>query len=427
MGLYETEMVIACKDDDQKELIKNMLKARGEIVDIDRNGDLIVRTDEETADEISNLISEKYEDIEFSTSLVESEDEDDEDLDEETADEDYTIRIVNENDEEDEDLDEETADEDYTIRIVNENDEEDDEDYDDEDYDDEDYDDEDEAAEKFREQKKKACHEAVDKVFRNIVKDIALDEEVIEDLRSLFSAALEQRAEDIAEDLVQDIQDDIEMIVAERIQDIQEQAEQELLTITENIDKYLSYAAKEWLSENKLEVQDGIKVSMAESLISSLKGTLIEHNIAFDDEIDVSDAMIEKIDEQENEIEALQEQLNEYESKLKYIKGKEIIESIAENSGMTETQKERFINLVESTVPFTDSDSYERRVTKIRDMILAEDDTSYNSSYMNEDDSYDDNDNSYTGRYITENTPLHEMSDTDRKQKYLDYLGKSRF
>lgn len=391
MGLYETEMVIACKDDDQKELIKNMLKARGETVDIDRNGDLVVRTDEETADEISNLISEKYEDAIFHTSLVESDEEDDED----------------DESEDDEELEE--ADED--------------------DEDDEDYDDEDEAAEKFREQKKRACHEAVDKVFRNIVKDIALDEEVIEDLRSLFSAALEQRAEDIAEDLVQDIQDDIEMIVAERIQDIQEQAEQELLTITENIDKYLSYAAKEWLSENKLEVQDGIKVSMAESLISSLKGTLIEHNVSFDEEMNVSDAMLEKIDEQENEIEALQEQLNEYESELEYIRGKEIVESIADNSGMTETQKERFINLVESTVPFTDSDSYERRVTKIRDMILAEDNTSYSSSYINEEDSYDDDDDddSYTGRYITENTPLHEMSDTDRKQKYLDYLGKSRF
>ena len=65
---------------------------------------------------------------------------------------------------------------------------------------------------------------------------------------------------------------------------LEETVAEKLETITENVDKYLDYVVSEWMSENEIAIESGIKVEMAESLMSGLKNLFVEHNVSVDEE-----------------------------------------------------------------------------------------------------------------------------------------------
>jgi Mg/Co/Ni transporter MgtE len=67
-------------------------------------------------------------------------------------------------------------------------------------------------------------------------------------------------------------------------QEMQESVDSTVNTIIENLDSYLDYVVEEWMKENELAIEAGIKVEMAESLMNGLKELFEEHNIEVDDE-----------------------------------------------------------------------------------------------------------------------------------------------
>ena len=99
--------------------------------------------------------------------------------------------------------------------------------------------------------------------------------------------------------------------VAEMKEEVQKQYEVSLTEevanlkseLTERVDSYLEYVAQEWLTENQLSVEHGLKTEMTESFLTGMKSLFEEHYVTIPEEkYDVLNSMVEKLDEMEDKL-----------------------------------------------------------------------------------------------------------------------------
>ena len=117
----------------------------------------------------------------------------------------------------------------------------------------------------------------VESSIESIIEGENLSEEFKSKISLVFEAALNEevnkRTETIREELTKSLDESLEEAVTEKLD-----------TVTENVDKYLDYVVSEWMSENEIAIESGIKVEMAESLMSGLKNLFVEHNVSVSEE-----------------------------------------------------------------------------------------------------------------------------------------------
>jgi hypothetical protein len=135
--------------------------------------------------------------------------------------------------------------------------------------------------------------------------------------------------------------------------------------MVENVDKYLSYAVEEWVEENKVAIDSGLKVEMAEELISGLKG-LFEANY-----IDIPEAKIDVVAEMTDKVEELEAKLNETVEKNRELKEKNTALKIQTafieaTEGLAETQVEKLRALSEG-VSYDSAKDFKNKLTVIKE------------------------------------------------------------
>ena len=148
-----------------------------------------------------------------------------------------------------------------------------------------------------------------------------------------------------------------------------EEVEKIKTELAEKVDDYLSYAAEQWIKENSLAVEHGIKTEMAESFFEGLKGLFVEHNFNVPEEkYNLLDGMSGELDEMETK---LNEQIDANVSLNKRI-GEfvkmEIVNECA--AGLAETQKEKLVSLAEG-VEFENEEDYRKRVETIKESYFT--------------------------------------------------------
>ena len=138
------------------------------------------------------------------------------------------------------------------------------------------------------------------------------------------------------------------------------------------VNKYLDYVITEWVEDNKLALESGLKVEMAESFFDGFKSLMAEHNVT------VPEGKEDVLVTQEAEIKKLKDSLNE--SKAREIELTGEIESrdrenlIGEASdGLTDTQKEKFATMIEG-IEFKDSVKFKEKLGIIRESYFKSDD-----------------------------------------------------
>ena len=139
-------------------------------------------------------------------------------------------------------------------------------------------------------------------VIESSIESIIEGEDLSEDFKSkitlVFEAALNEevskREETIREELTASLDATLEEAVTEKLD-----------TISENVDKYLDYVVTEWMGENEIAIEAGIKVEMAESLMSGLKNLFVEHNVA------VSEETVDVVESLEGQVSDLEEKAND--------------------------------------------------------------------------------------------------------------------
>lgn len=139
--------------------------------------------------------------------------------------------------------------------------------------------------------------------------------------------------------------------------------------MNENVDAYLNYAVAEWMQENQLAIESNIRTEVMESFLTGLKDLFIEHYVDVpEDKVDVVESMAAKIEE-------LEAQINESVTKnielSKIVSEKEVKEATSELSeGLTDTQKERFVKLVEA-VDYSSAEEFVKKASIIKESYFS--------------------------------------------------------
>lgn len=188
-------------------------------------------------------------------------------------------------------------------------------------------------------------------------------EELSEDFKTkastIFETALNERVEAIETELK-----------AEYDNRLIEQTETLKTELTQQLDSYLSYVVEEWMEENKLAVEKGLRTEIAEEFIEGLRGLFLQHNI------EVPQGKTDLLDEMAEKVEALTASLNEeinksleFKNKIAELERKELVASMSE--GLVDTDKERFLKLAEG-VGFENNNEFRTKLETIRESYFGD-------------------------------------------------------
>ena len=225
---------------------------------------------------------------------------------------------------------------------------------------------EDEEDEDEKEESKKV-KESIDQKIEDL--DVSQDVEALVDGEEL-SEEFKTKAATIFESAIKSkVRSELEKIQEENDKQMKELAETSMTSMVEKVDDYLNYVVEQWMSENELSIERGLKGEIAEDFISGLKGLFEDHYIDVPDEkYDILEANLTKIEELE---EKLNKQMEE-NVQLKKAKGELVKESMIADvaDGMTDTETEKFQSLVDD-VEFSDEESYKEKLQTIKESYFG--------------------------------------------------------
>jgi len=186
-----------------------------------------------------------------------------------------------------------------------------------------------------------------------------LSEEFQEKAKTIFESAIKAKIGEIKEELAKSY----EQALVEEIQSIRE-------GLTERVDSYLEYVADEWLQENQLAVEQGLKTEMTESFLTGMKSLFEDHYVTIpEDKYDVIESMVDKLDEMENKLNeqidrnvALNRRLAESSSDV-------IFAEVTE--GLALSQKDKLASLAEN-VEFESEADYREKLVTLRKSYFPE-------------------------------------------------------
>ena len=228
-------------------------------------------------------------------------------------------------------------------------------------------DDEDDEEEEDPEESKKV-KESIDQKIEDL--DVSQDVEALVQGEDELSEDFKTKAATIFETAIKSkVRSELEKIQEENDKQMKELAETSMTSMVEKVDDYLNYVVEQWMSENELAIERGLKGEIAEDFISGLKGLFEDHYIDVPDEkYDILEANLTKIEELEDK---LNKQMEE-NVQLKKAKGELVKESLIVDiaDGMTDTETEKFQSLVDD-VEFSDEDSYKEKLQTIKESYFG--------------------------------------------------------
>jgi len=178
-----------------------------------------------------------------------------------------------------------------------------------------------------------------------------LSEEFQAKAKTIFEAAINSKVAAVKEELE-----------ADHIKAIKEETAELHGEITERVDSYLEYVADEWMQENKLAVDQGIKAELSESFMTGLKGLFEEHYVSIsEDKYDVLESMVNKLDDMESKLNEQIERNVALNKRLAESTSDGILSEVSD--GLAVTQKEKLASLAESVEFESESDYREKLVT----------------------------------------------------------------
>ena len=181
-----------------------------------------------------------------------------------------------------------------------------------------------------------------------------LSEEFQEKARTIFETAIKTKVAEVKEQ----IEAQYETALVEEIQSIKSE-------LTERLDAYLEYVADEWISENALAIEHGLKTEMTESFLAGMKGLFEEHYVTIpEDRYDVIESMVDKLDEMETKLNEQIQRNVALNKRLAESVTDAIFAEVAE--GLALTQKEKLASLAEN-VEFDGEASYREKLVKLKE------------------------------------------------------------
>ena len=226
-----------------------------------------------------------------------------------------------------------------------------------------------------------------------------LSEEFQDKARTIFETAIKTKVAEIKEEL----NDSYAAALVEELDTIK-------TGLTERVDSYLEYVADEWVQENKLAVEAGLKTEMTESFLEGMKSLFEEHYVTIPEEkYDVLNSMVDKLDEMENKLNEQIERNIALNSRLAESTADVIFADVAE--GLADTQKEKLATLAEN-VEFESEKDYREKLGTLKESYFPSKTSAPKSTSEN-----------LSEEVSTDEVASEEV--TPRMQAYLDTLSRA--
>ena len=239
----------------------------------------------------------------------------------------------------------------------------------------------------------------VDADVQALLEGEELSEEFQDKARTIFETAIKSKVADIKEELNESYAN----ALVEELDTIKK-------GLTERVDSYLEYVADEWLQENKLAVENGLKTEMTESFLEGMKSLFEEHYVTIPEEkYDVLNSMVDKLDEMENKLNEQIERNVALNSRLAESTADVIFADVAE--GLADTQKEKLATLAEN-VEFESESDYREKLGTLKESYFPSKTSAPKSTSEN----------------LSEEVSTEEVASEDvnpRMQAYLDTLSRA--
>jgi hypothetical protein len=181
-----------------------------------------------------------------------------------------------------------------------------------------------------------------------------LSEEFKQKATTIYEAAVMNRVkQEVAR-----IEEEFEGKLAEQVETIKE-------GLVEQVDGYLDYVVEQWIAQNEIALEHGMKSEILEGFVSGLKGLFEEHYIDIPEEkFDVLASMEEQIEQLSAKLDETVASNVEMKKTLSEMKREEIIKTVSE--GLTDTEVEKFAGLAEE-LSYEDEQSFKTKVQTIRE------------------------------------------------------------
>ena len=208
-----------------------------------------------------------------------------------------------------------------------------------------------------------------------VAEEATLSEEFKEKAEVIFEAAIKSK-----------LAEEIDRLEEKYNEELAEEVATTKADLVEKVDSYLNYVVENWMEENKLAVQSGLRTEIAEKFMNSLKDLFVESYI------EVPESKVDLVDELAENVEELENALNE--TTAKHISMAEELEQykrdavIREHSaGLAETQIEKLKDLVED-FDFDTEEAFSTKVATVKESYFTKKVTE--SAAIEEDESGDD-------------------------------------
>jgi len=175
-----------------------------------------------------------------------------------------------------------------------------------------------------------------------------LSEELQNKAKTIFETAVVARVNNKIDQVVEDVND----VLEERVDEIEK-------LYGEKVDEYLTYTVNEWVKDNKLAIESGIRSEMYESFITGLRKVFDDHYINFpEEEISIAEDLQKKVSELEKGLDETLEENSKLHREITTAHKQIVIDDVTD--GLSETQKDKLIELYENVEVDSNDENFDK-------------------------------------------------------------------
>lgn len=244
---------------------------------------------------------------------------------------------------------------------------------------------------------KKAPARNADKSMGEHIEDIFSGEDLSEEFKEKAAVIFETVVNEKVEIQVKELEEEFSTKLDEQVEVITED-------LTKKMDTYLDYVVEEWMEENKLEIERGIRSEITESFINGLRGLFAEHRISVpDEEVDLVAEMADKIEELEKKLNEETDSVLRLHKELEEAKKSDVFDEVCE--GLADTQVEKLRSLTEG-LEHIDLEDYRRKVEIVKENYFNK------TEIAEEKDELDPVDSEESAKFVDPNVARYAQSIT---------------
>jgi len=185
-----------------------------------------------------------------------------------------------------------------------------------------------------------------------------LSEEFKTKASTIFEAAVSAK-------VLSEVNQRVEQLEESYKKELAEAQEEHKSTVTEKVDGYLNYVVEEWMKENEIAVEKGIRSELVEDFMTGLKNLFTEHYIDIPEEkVDLVDDLFEKVEELEQKLDESINNSVEVKKELAEYKRDETLREVSDD--LADTEKEKLGKLAEG-IDFEDKSQYAEKLEVIKE------------------------------------------------------------